>query len=86
MLTSFYKKEGKSKYMKKINKNGFTLIEILAVIVIMGILIGVTVPSVTNYILDARKDTYISTIKGYVDAVRNKVAINDYKFTNKKWC
>ena len=36
-------------YLKKINKNGFTLIEILAVIAIIGILETIAVPNFIAY-------------------------------------
>lgn len=49
--------------MKK--KNGFTLIEILAVIIILGILLVIAVPSVSKYINDSRKEAYITTITNY---------------------
>ena len=35
------------------NKKGFTLIELLAVIIILGILMIITIPSVTKYINDS---------------------------------
>lgn len=67
----------------KLNKSGFTLIEILAVIVIIGIIMVIAVPSVSNYILDSRKNTYVSTIKGYAEAVRNKINNFEYSLSNK---
>ena len=58
-------------------KNGFTLIELLAVIIILGILMIIAIPSVTKYISDSRKSSYINTAKEIVAGARNKV--NDGK-------
>lgn len=59
------------------NKKGFTLIELLAVIIILGILMIIAIPSVTKYINDSRKSSYIDTAKELVGAARNLV--NDGK-------
>ncbi len=56
--------------MKKINSKGFTLVELLAVIVIMGILMMVAIPSVTRTIENSRKDTFIDIAKSYANAAR----------------
>ena len=59
------------------NKKGFTLIELLAVIIILGILMIIAIPSVTKYINDSRKNSYIGTAKEMVAGARNMV--NDGK-------
>jgi len=51
------------------NKKGFTLIEILAVIIILGILLLIAIPSISKYIENSRKNTYINSVKSMVNAV-----------------
>ncbi len=53
------------------NKKGFTLIELLAVIVILGILLAILIPRVSQYITNSRKGGYVSTAKVFVDSVRH---------------
>ena len=38
---------------------GFTLIELLAVIIILGVLMLVAIPSVTSYVANSRKNSYV---------------------------
>lgn len=41
--------------MKKNNKKGFTLIELIVVIAILAILAAILIPSIVNYITEANK-------------------------------
>ena len=55
------------------NRKGFTLIELLAVIIILGILMLVAIPSVTTYINNSRKESYVTTAKQYIRSATNLV-------------
>ncbi len=57
----------------KNKEKGFTLIELLAVIIILGVIMLIAIPSVTKYINDSRKKTYITTTKEIISGARTKV-------------
>ncbi len=60
-------KKNKKKIVKKKKiKKGFTLIELLAVIIILGVIMLIAIPSVTRYINESRKKTYIDTARQYI--------------------
>ena len=60
------------------NKKGFTLIELLAVIVILGIILGIAIPKVSDYIIGTRKDSLVSNAKLFINAVRNDITSEKY--------
>ncbi|MFA5604076.1 MAG: type II secretion system protein [Bacilli bacterium] len=59
--------------MKQTKKNGFTLVELLAVIVILGMISIIVIPQVTKTIETAKKETFKSTA---INIVRSA----DYEF------
>ena len=52
--------------MKKMNKKGFTLIEMLVVIAIIAILVAIVIPTVTNATQKAKEATDVANIRSYV--------------------
>lgn len=69
--------------MKKINRKGFSLIETLAVIVILGLIMTIAVSSVTKYITQSKKKTLIQTITSYIDEVKLQVNNREYSMRAK---
>lgn len=76
---------------KNLNNKGFTLIEVLAVIVILSILMAIMVPSVGNIMKKNKEDNYqnlkdsiISAAKIYVSDNRYQIIVGSCTTTNTK--
>lgn len=68
-------------FNKKIkNKKAFTLIELLAVIVILGIIMLIAIPGVTGYITSSRKSTLLTTIEEYIRIANTEINGGTYHF------
>ena len=67
------------------NKGGFTLIEVLAVIAILGILVVLSLPKVLKVYNDTKKDSFDIETKNIFDSARNTYAEDiAYKGKGKK--
>ena len=55
------------------NKKGFTLIEILAVIIIIGIVALIAIPSITGYLNSSKETTFETYEKSMEDAAKNRI-------------
>lgn len=53
---------------------GFTLVELLAVVVILGVILIIAIPSISSYIFSSRKSTYVSQAEGYINGVINMIS------------
>lgn len=64
--------------MKKIKDNkGFTLVELLAVIVVLAIVMSLAVVAITGVLDNARKATFVSEAKSFLEGARNVVNSDD---------
>lgn len=59
------------------NKKAFTLIELLAVIIILALLMAIAIPMVSRYIEQSRKKTHISTAAAFVDGLTREIVSNN---------
>ncbi|GEM_PF-2167194 len=63
----------------KVNRRGFTLIEILAVIVILAVLAVITIPIVMGIIEETRKNRFLENVKSIVTSVEQYNSEHDMK-------
>ncbi len=57
-------------------KRGFTLVELLAVIAILGIILVIVIPSVSNIMDDRKQDLYNTQVNEIEKSARQYVATN----------
>ena len=60
------------------NEKGFTLIEILAVVIILGIIMIITIPAVSNYIVSSNKSAYASDLVAFAETVKAEYEMKEY--------
>ena len=64
------------------NNKGFTLVELLAVIVILGLLMAIAIPSVTKYITQSRINTLVTSVGSYISEMVVQVNNGEYSFSD----
>lgn len=61
------------------NKKGFTLIEVLAVLLILSIIALITTPIIINVINNSKENAFIQDVNSLVDSIRTYQAENNYE-------
>ena len=57
-------------------KKGFTIIEVLAVVIILGIIAAITFPIVKNIVNENRKKTFESSVRGMLHSAELYISAN----------
>lgn len=65
------------------NKKGFSLVELLAVIVILAVIALITSPLVLNVIEDSRQSAFKSSLNGIKKAIENDYSDNGFDHTRE---
>mgnify|MGYP004457779377 CR=1 FL=1 len=72
--------------MKKLNKKGFTLVELLAVIVVLALIMVLILPNVMDSMNSAKQQTFLLYANRMLDAAMNKRASDELAGGNVPTC
>lgn len=66
------------------NDKGFTLVELISIMVVLGILALIAVPSITKHVKESREVAYKEQIERIISATKKYVVENDeFLYSNK---
>ena len=68
--------------MKKLNRKGFTLVELLAVIIILAIVVGITIPSISNIINSSKNNALGTAVESASDYLTDQYAMMNVDFNS----
>ena len=64
--------------MKRLNKKGFTLVELLAVIVVLAVIMVIATQVIGNVMAKSRADSYASTVKAIRKGAETACTMDGY--------
>lgn len=67
------------------NNKGFTLVETIAVIIILGVVLSIAVPSITNVVKSTNKNRMISDAETFISEVKEYVESDTIGNTSRKY-
>lgn len=67
------------------NNKGFTLVETIAVIIILGVVLSIAVPSITNVVKSTNKNRMISDAETFISEVKEYVESDTIGNTSEKY-
>ena len=70
--------------MRRLNNKGFSFIELLGVVVIMGVILLLAIPSISRLIVDARKQAYIDAVIIQKNTVEAAITSDRYYVYDKE--
>ena len=70
----------------KINNKGFTLVEVLAVVVIISVLVAIMAPNINNLIVNQKRNSKEETKNSVKSAARMYISDNKYEITVNGTC
>ena len=74
------------KVVIEMNKRGFTLVELIAMMVVLGILMAITIPNITGILKNNRENIAVEDINKMVSSAKTKFEIGEAKYPKLNEC